>query len=216
MNIRLGVYEIFSRILPGGLYLAAVGQLLYMLGILRFEPATFNELPLLYSVGILLAAYIIGGAMDRLAIVWFRLFAPRGTHKRIFQQIRAQYGKRWQLDFSGDDWNLLLAHIRTRDFELAAEIDRYNAVSIMLRNISLALALIGLNLLYLSAQKADWTYTIFSLSVFLTAYLIVLESKKFREWFYDNIFRTAVGYRVKIEELIQPVQGKKRSMTKDN
>lgn len=209
MNIRLGVYEIFSRIVPGGLYLAAVGQLLHILGLYTFDLQTFNELPLLLSIAILLGAYSIGGAMDRLAIVWFRLFAPRGTHGRIFERIRRQYGGRWHLDFTGEDWNLLLSHIRTRDFELAAEIDRYNAVSIMLRNVSLALTLICLNLLFQSAQTASWTYALLALGLFLTAILLILESKKFREWFYDNIFRTALGYRVEMEELIRPVKEKK-------
>jgi hypothetical protein len=214
MNIRLGVYEIFSRIVPGGLYLAAVGQLLHILGLYTFDLQTISELPLLLSIAILLGAYSIGGAMDRLAIVWFRLFAPRGTHGRVFESIRRQYGKRWHLDFTGEDWNLLLSHIRTRDFELAAELDRYNAVSIMLRNVSLALTLICFNLLFQSVQTASWTYALLALGLFLTAILLILESKKFREWYYDNIFRTALGYRIEMEELIRPVNEKKRAPTR--
>ena len=37
MNIRLGAYEIFSRIVPGGLYIIAGAQLLGILGLLKFD-----------------------------------------------------------------------------------------------------------------------------------------------------------------------------------
>ena len=77
MNVRLGVYELFS-IVPGGLYLAAAGQLLIILGLLKFSLDSVNNISLVASIGLLLGAYTIGGAFDRLALAWFRLFEKQG------------------------------------------------------------------------------------------------------------------------------------------
>ncbi len=47
------------------------------------------------------------------------------------------------IDFKDEDWPILLAYIRTKNLELASEIDRHNAISIMSRNIGTGLMLIA-------------------------------------------------------------------------
>src|SRR5215208_6741292 len=98
MNIRLGAYEIFSRIVPGGLYLAAAGQLLIVLGLWKFDLAAVNNLSIIASIGLLLGAYTIGGAFDRPALAWFRLFVKQGIHTRTFANFKRSYQDRWEVD----------------------------------------------------------------------------------------------------------------------
>lgn len=43
MNVRLGIYEIFSRIVPGGVYLAAIVQFLAVVGPLRIAWQMIND-----------------------------------------------------------------------------------------------------------------------------------------------------------------------------
>jgi len=209
MNIRLGVYEIFSRIVPGGLYLAATGQLLIILGLWKFDLESVNNISLIASIGLLLSAYTIGGAFDRLALGWFRLFAKRGTHTRTFANFKQSYQDRWEIDFNDGDWSILLAYIRTKNLELASEIDRHNAVSIMLRNVSLGLLFLGVNSLIQFLILGNWIYIFVVLILVGISFLIILEAKKFREMFYDSIFQTILAYRINLESAIKPVKNRK-------
>jgi len=200
MNIRLGVYEIFSRIVPGGLYLAATAQLLIILGLLKFDLESVNSLSLITSIGLLLSAYTIGGAFDRLALAWFRLFAKRGTHTRRFANFKQNYQERWEIDFNGSDWAILLAFIRTRNLELASEIDRNNAVSIMF---------LGVNSLIQFLILRNGIYVFVLLILIGMSLLIIQEAKKFREWYYDSIFQTILAYRIDLESVIKPAKNRK-------
>lgn len=206
MNIRLGVYEIFSRIVPGGLYLAAAAQLLMILGLLKFDLESINNISLITSIGLLLGAYTIGGTFDRLALAWFRLFAGRGTHTRTFANFKQTYQDRWDIDFNEGDWPIMLAFIRTKNLELASEIDRHNAVAIMLRNVSLGLMFLGANGLIQFLLLRNWIYIVVLLILVGVSLLIIQEAKKFREMFYDSIFQTILAYRLDLESAIKPVK----------
>src|SRR5574341_2094155 len=204
MNIRLGVYEIFSRIVPGGVYLAAAGQLLIILGLLKFDLKSVNDVSLIASIGLLLGAYTIGGAFDRLSLAWFRLFEKRGTHSRTFETFKQDYQDRWEIDFDGEDYSLLLAFIRTKNLDLAAEIDRHNAVSIMLRNVSLGLIFLGINSLlqFLILRNAIYIFVFLILAGI--SLLIIQEAKKFREMYYDSIFKTTLAYTSDLKTVKKP------------
>lgn len=206
MNIRLGVYEIFSRIVPGGVYLAAAGQLLMVLGLLKFDIKAISDISLIASVGLLLGAYTLGGAFDRLSLTWFRLFERRGTHARTFEAFKKEHQERWEIDFDGEDFSLLLAFIRTKNLDLASEIDRHNAVSIMLRNVSLGLMFLGINSLLQFLILRNWIYIFILLALVGISFLIIQESATFRVRYYDNIYKTALAYHI---DLKSPKPGKK-------
>jgi hypothetical protein len=199
MNIRLGAYDIFSRIIPGGLYLAVAAQLLSILGLLKFSLESANDISLIVSIGLLLAAYTLGGAFDSMARAWFRLFEKPGIHSRTFEKFKQRYQDRWKIVFDGDDYSLLLAFIRTKNLDLASEIERHNAVSIMLRNVSLGLMLLGINSLLQFLLLRNWTSIFVLLILIGLSRLIIQECTKFREMYYDTIFKTALAYRDDLE-----------------
>ena len=209
MSIRLGAYEIFSRIVPGGLYIAAACHLLVILGLLKIDLAFINDLSLVISIGLLLGAYTIGGAFDRPALAWFRIFVKRGIHLRIFTKFAQSLRARWQVEFTGDDWPILLALIRTRDLELAAEIDRHNAVSIMLRSVSLGLMLLGANSLIQALLTRQWAYLLVMLGMVGISLLVIKEALKFREMFYETIYQTILAYRIDLEAIVRPIKSRK-------
>ncbi|HEX9389290.1 MAG TPA: hypothetical protein VF918_23395 [Anaerolineales bacterium] len=88
MNVRLGIYEIFSRIVPGGVYLVAIWQLLTILGIVTIDFQTINSLSIIASIGLIVVAYILGGALDNLALILFRLFEKPGFSARSFVEFK--------------------------------------------------------------------------------------------------------------------------------
>jgi len=119
------------------------------------------------------------------------------------------------MDFKEDDWPILLALIRTKNLELAGEIERHNALSIMLRNVSVGLLLMAINGLIQFIISRNSIYIATTLTFLVVSVLIILESVKFRAWFYGRIFETMIAYRINLEDSIKPVHNfQKRSKVK--
>ena len=92
---------------------------------------------------------------------------------------------------------------------MASEIDRHNAVSIMLRNVSLGLLFLGVNSLIQFLILQNWVYILIVLVLLSISFLIIQEAKKFREMFYDSIFQTVLAYRIDLDSAIKPVKTRK-------
>jgi hypothetical protein len=215
MNIRLGIYEIFSRIVPGGVYMAAIWQFLSILEVTAVDLQTINSLSLPVSLGLVVAAYILGGAFDYLSLILFRLFKKRGLHARTFAEFKKKYQDRWTIDFTDEDWTVLLAYIRTRNMELASDIERHNAISIMSRNISTGLMLIAGNSLIEFFLSRNSIQLLICLIMLVVSALTLHQALKFRGWFYETIYETVLAYRIDLEKSIQPVTAPaKKSKTK--
>ena len=211
MNIRLGIYEIFSRIVPGGVYMVAVTQLLAILGVVTLNFQTLNNISFLVSIGLIVVAYILGGALDNLALTLFRLFKRPRFSAWSFAEFKKRHQDRWVIDFDDQDWTLLLAHIRTRNLELGSEIDRHNAISIMSRNIGAGLLLIAVNFSVQAWQARDPIYLFPCVILLILSVLILREAVKFRGWFYNSIYETILAYRIDLEKSIRSVKPARRT-----
>jgi len=205
MNVQLGIYEVFSRIVPGGLYVAAIVQFLSILGIVDVDLQTINDLSLVASIGFIVIAYILGGAFDIFSLALFRLFKRKGFSGRTLAEFKKNYGDRWQIDLKDHDDVVLLALIRTKNPELAVELDRHNALSIMLRNVSLGLLFMAANSLIQFFISWNSVNIFISLGMVMLSLLIIRESVKFRGWFYRGIYETILAYRIDLEALVRPV-----------
>jgi hypothetical protein len=205
MNIRLGIYEIFSRIVPGGLYIAAIAQFASILGLVTLNLSIINNLSIITSTALIVIAYILGGAFDIFSLAWFQVFRKPGLSSRLFAEFKKSHDDEWMINFQDKDWRSILAYIRTRDIELAGEIDRQNAVSIMLRNVSVGLLLFAVNSLIQFVLTRNSISIYVCVAMLALSLLIIRESVKFREWFYRDIFETILAYRINLEEAITPV-----------
>ena len=205
MNIRLGIYEIFSRIIPGGFYVAAIGQLLAILGLVKIDWQTINELSLGISIGLIVIAYILGGALDNFALMLYRLFKKPGYSARTFAEFKRRHKDHWIIDFEDGDWSILLAFIRTKNLELSSEIDRHNALSIMLRNVGLGILIMVANNLIQFIISWNPIFIFISIVLSILAILVIREAVKFRGWFYSSIYETILAYRIDLENTVKPV-----------
>ena len=208
MNIRLGIYEIFSRIVPGMFYIAAIVQLFVILGLIEINWDVVNELSLTAIAGIIVVAYFVGEALDRFAIFWFRLFRKKGFSTRSFAAFKKKHQDQWTIDFEDRDWPIVLAYIRTKNLELASEIERHNAISIMLRNVSFGFLLMAISSQIQFILSWDFLYMFISIALLAIAVLLGRESGKFRGWFYNGIFETVVAMRVELEKYVRPTEKK--------
>jgi hypothetical protein len=206
MNLRLGIYEVFSRIVPGGLYIVAVAQFLLILGIVDLDPEIVNNLSLAASIGLVVVAYILGGAFDVFSLAFFRLFKKPGFSNQILAEFKTDHAHRWRIDFNDGDLPILFAYIRTKNLELAGELDRHNAVSIMLRNVSLGLLLMAVNGLIQFLIYRNPISVFISSSMLALSLLMIRESIKFRGFFYKGVYETILAYRVDLETAIRPIR----------
>jgi hypothetical protein len=205
MNIKLGIYEIFSRIIPGGLYIVAVAQFLIIVGVINLDLQSLNNLPAAITVGLIVVSYILGGAFDNLAISLFSLVRKTDISAGSLDAFKKKHQDRWHIDFEDQDWSILLAFIRTKSLDLASEIDRHNAISVMLRNFGVGLLVIAANFLiafFISQNPVNLYICITMVGVSI---LIVREALKFRRWFFNGIYETVLAYRIDLEKSIRPV-----------
>jgi hypothetical protein len=205
MNLRLGIYDIFSRIVPGGVYLFAALEFARVLGWLRFDWGSLIDLGLLPSLGLIITAYVVGTAMDRVGSAWYLLF-NRGMGDRILDEFKEEHKKLWQLDIDDEDWPVLRAFIYVHNREVGEEIDRHNALCIMLRNISLGLLFLAASQIAQFVLTMNWLLLVLVTIMFLLSYQLAVQARMMREWFYRSIYETIIAYRLKIEEIVKPAE----------
>lgn len=205
MNIQLSVYEVFSRTIPGGVYLVAIGQLMVIAGLARFDLEALNGLSFFAILCLLVVAYILGSAFDRFSLTWFQLFQRRGHSARSFAEFKKKHQDRWDIRFGDADLPTLLAIIRTRNLALISDLDRQNSLSVMLRNVSLATMLLTLNQILLFLLSQTLSYLIFGLAFFILSILLIRDAVRYRGWYYSSIFEIILAYRIDLEQAIRPV-----------
>jgi hypothetical protein len=210
MNIRLGIYEIFSRIVPGGVYMAAILQLGIVLHLVTLDWQIIKDIPLIASLGLIVVAYIIAAALNPYSFAWVRLFRVQGSSEPALTSFKKKYQDDWDINIEDKDWPVLLALIRTKDLELAGEVERHLALSIMMRNVSLGMGMMALNFLIAFAVDRHLQDVLAAVVTFVLSILVLRESSKFRLWYYNAIIETTMAYRINLETMLKPKHSTKR------
>jgi hypothetical protein len=205
MNLRLGIYDIFSRIIPGGVYLFAALEFARVLDWLKIDWASLLDLKILPSLGLIVMAYVVGTAMDRIGSTWYRLF-NRGMSDRVLDEFIKEHKNQWVLDFDDEDWPILRAYIYIHNLNVGDEIDRHNALCIMLRNISLGLVFLAVSQIMQFVITRNWLLLVLVAALFLLSYQLAIQARFMREWFYRSIYETIIAYRLKVEEIVKPAK----------
>jgi hypothetical protein len=211
MNIRLGIYEIFSRIVPGACYLAAILQFAVITGLISIDWPMLSQIGIVPSVGLIIIAYILGTALDPVSLLWYFLFKPKGMSGRALNELKTKHRDNWAIDFEDRHWPILLAHIRIKNPDIAGDIDRFSAFAIMFRNISLGLILIAINFVVQFFLSKTTFYVFIAGVLFIGSILVIREGIRFREWYYSSIFETTIAYRLSLDEHIKSVKSDKKT-----
>ncbi len=182
MNIQLGIYETFSTIIPGFVYLVAICQVLLLTGFVLFDWKSINNLSLVSVTFFVVISYLLGITFSRFGLVWYQIFRLRKKDQsaEALKAFKLKHQHRWVSNFVEDDWNILLAFIRSKNLEMAREDERHLASSIMLRNISFGFFLLSIINLTQSVLIWNLYYLFLSISLFVLSLLTMSESRKFR------------------------------------
>ncbi len=206
MNIRLGLYDIFSIIIPGGFYLITIAEFARLVGWINFDWQSLQDIGILPLLGLVSVAYIIGSATDRIGSQWHRVFKKRGASNRALDNFKALHSDRWRIDFDDKDWPIARTYIYIHNPGVADDADRFNAISIMLRNISLGLFLLALIEIIQFANTGNWAFIALIIFLLFLSYQTAIRARTLREWFYSSIFEAIIAYRLNLEERIKPVK----------
>ncbi len=211
MSVNLGFYDFFSYLIPGFLYLYVINEFLRVVGAKFIDIGNWiqtGQVPaLVLSVPILLAAYVMGHIFDAISLRFFFHFVYRirdsqGATSKSLQIIKEKYPY-LGIKFESKDWEALFIFLRQRSVETSQNIDKFQAESVMLRNIAFGVLLLALLNLEIFFSTMSWVYLVVALCCLLICWISISESFKFRIWFFTNIFEGSLLYGFSIEEVIE-------------
>ena len=206
MNIQLGIYDIFSRIFPGAFYLFAFIEFARVMNLIKFDWMTLKDIGLLPLLGLALIAYIVGVGMDRIGSAWHQLFKKDRASQEIIREFKEEHKNQWSLTFEDVDWPILRAYLYVHNPDVANEIDRHNALCLMLQNLSLGLVLIAVSEGIQFATTMNWVFLIVVAALIFLSYQMVIQAGRWKEWFYRSIFEAIISYQVNLKQAVKPVR----------
>lgn len=209
MAIKLGIYDFFSYLIPGGIVISWFIFVLNRYFALVIGWRNFSIAELLV-IGVL--SYLVGYVVDYItAKTWYRLF----RRKDIFESTMTDFNKRHptiEVDFEQMDWYISYAFVKRHNLDMAQDIDKFNVTNKMLRTSSFGFLLFAIVFgveFFLNGYSS--VYLILGIAFLITAVILVREAVKFSSWFYQAVFDSLIAIIAKTEEMPVKFTLKKRS-----
>lgn len=205
MSITLGIYDLFAYLIPGLLYLYVFNEFSKLTGFSGFDLfqlGTGQTINALNALILLFAAFIIGYLIEPVAQVILSDWIYR---KKV--SVESLDGLKQQhplldIRFEPKDCDLLLTFLRQRNKEITQAIDKFQADSMMLRNISFGLSLFTLlHLIHFLLDRSPGN-VFAAIAAALLAVIAYRGSFKFRRWYFNAIFEAALQYGADIYEVL--------------
>ena len=218
MTINLGLYDFFSYLIPGLLYLFTFGKLLVVLGWDYTEAIPWASLDLgsiVVVLPIVALAYLLGHLMDMIAnkVVSWRIRNIRNPSEKKEEKAfpiaakalktQKEIQSNLAIEFRHKDWFLLFNLIAQRNLNLSQYIDKYQADSLMLRNISLGSFLFGILQFVSFISTPSPVSLLIAIIVIVFSILAYLKSEDFRYWYFSSIFEASLEYGLSLEEVVK-------------
>jgi len=215
MSIALGVYEFFSYILPGILYLYVSNETLGLLGLPRINLSQLNNVEAILLLGI---AYLAGHIMNAVCEFLWRYLGRKQMRLRNLPEISLERLKKKfkgiSFDFKKDEWDFLLNRIRQDEPLLSAHLERFKALSLMLRNTALALYIFMGVKIGEYAVNRDLKLLFVAIALGIFGFWAAQRSKVFDVWFYNGIYSEGLRFGTNIEEVLLNNSGAKPKTTR--
>ena len=155
MSFTLGVYELFSYILPGLIYLYTINEFIKLFGFQHIKYSDISGAISLFGIGI--AAYLLGFLFHQLlAKFWFE---DHGQAEKRIKEYTKSTREKYSLEFTYEDINFLYSVLiqRTGD-SIRNHVDRLSAYNLMLRNFvgnSILLVALQISIMILHGFKLE-------------------------------------------------------------
>jgi hypothetical protein len=200
MGIKVGLYDFFARTIPGGIFL---GALLYILRRYQIYAFSFASISTLEVTLFAVCSYIAGFIIDPIANnFWYRLFNPG---RRLHEKTMMEWNKKQpaiEIQAKEMPWHIPLSYIKRHNLEMAYDVERLNVMSIMLRGASFGgLIFTVIFAVEFISRGFLLRYAIFSILCLTAAIISILESVKYRTWFYKALYESVIALVITPEQL---------------
>lgn len=192
MSVSLSLYDVFSNIVPGLIYLFAINEILKAFGKSQIDLLQAPSGQILF---IILIAFVLGQLFSTFTYEgWYKLFVKRYEDKLALEKTISRFPE-LKINFRSSDTELLLSVIQSRDKVVAERIEGFRANAIMMRNISFGLFLIGLvELIKFFINNDTLIFLGIALVSFVFSGIAIRGASRFYSWFYRDIFRNSALY----------------------
>jgi len=199
MSLSLGIYDVFSYIIPGSIYLFVFLHLTHW-------ARNFITSPIQLWHGILLVAlsYLLGILLDPIAVfMWYRFFTSKNLHLNELENIKKN-NPNLEITFSEKQWAVLMSHSMLH-YQNDSHIDRYATLKIMLRNVSFGLVILsGVYLILFFINH----YSLINISICIASLLLSIiagrEAQKFDHWMIAKTFENFVAAAIDPKDFVKP------------
>ncbi|MCA9734688.1 hypothetical protein KC799_21325, partial [candidate division KSB1 bacterium] len=194
MSIRLSLYDFFAYTIPGTFYILVALFGLVIFDIIDPDPTFLTDLSLFAFIILLGAGYILGLLIDAFAYRWLWFWQGNNeiARKSAFDFFHKQYP--WiELHITPEEWPILLQAMRIKALDAVKDIEQHNAVSIMLRNISLGLFITSLIFLlaFIILYAHIGNIILATIALFLSIISLKRSSNR-RQWFYSGVLHVFI------------------------
>lgn len=208
MSITLGIYDLFAYLIPGMAYLFVINEFSKLAGrplldVTAISQSGENAPGIVVLILLLAGAYLTGHIFDIVAH-WFvyRLIYRSKTSDDVLAGLKSRYPS-LKLDFEAKDWVILLVLLRQRNLDLIRSYDKYEADSIMFRNISLLSFLVFMVAIgWVVINHASPWYLLLSAAALVICSLAYKSSRRFHAWFFESIYLSSLEYGNSLQEVM--------------
>lgn len=202
MSFTVGLYDLFSYMIPGILYLYVINETFRLTKLSYIDINQLNNDHLPQIILLAAIAFVVGHLFDYIAHrTWVPFFMKWNKSEEALRQFKALHPE-INCQFKSNQYHLLLGALRIRNPQTAETISHLNAISIMFRNISFGLLLLAIQQSTLLVL-GQFSFQLFLLDIlYLTSSIIAIQrSKLYSFWYFLAIFDTTVYYGNSIEQI---------------
>lgn len=205
MSIAVTIYDVFAFTIPGFIYLFTMNEFLKVLRISSLDPLAIDYSK--YWLPLLLLSYLTGQLMQFLSYrFWIKFWHKAPAETRAYNEFRTMCPDE-KVEFNPKQWPLLSTVIRRIDRATAEMNDKNMALSIMLRNVSFGLLLLGLLNLYMAFLPVfSFQNLLMALCALVFSYVSLRREDYYGVMHYRIIFQHALYYGKNLPEIIATIR----------
>ncbi len=211
MSIAIEIYDFFSYLIPGTLYIFVFNEFLRVVGWKYiniqnwFQPGQAPDFVML--VPLLVVGYLVGNLLDPISHDLFRkpiyqFRDKRRVYKRVLDDLNNQYPD-LKIQFKPKDWDVLFNVIRQRNLEMAHILDKFNASNLMFANVSFGMFLLTIIQVVAFFLERNLVNLYNATGFLVLCSLALYSSNQYRAWFFKGIFVSALEYGKSVKEVVE-------------
>lgn len=202
MSVKISVFDFFSFTIPG----LICEFLFYYIDLQFFNNIYFKkivnfEINIYYISILIILAYLLGLILDHIVnFFWFEFFTKSIKEKTLSNIIANHNALKNELDPSY--YLFYRTHVLIKDKEYFEKVDRYDAISILLKSTSFVLLMLSITELVVAFKYFfSFHHFILAIMIFVFSILSLYGAKKYRIWAIGNIYSFILTNNMNVEQL---------------